>query len=140
VAHKLLKKHITSVTKSNEIIHIMAFWNERFKALAEEFLNTKVNKYQTDILAANFVQHPYWSDVIVSSYFFADIFSGLGPAVAGSIGIVAFANINSEKEFPFMFEPFHGLVPDTAGKRSANPIGIHGPFRWCCAFQLDLRL
>ena len=134
MAHKLPKKLITSVTKSNGIIHIMTFWNERFKALAEEFPNAKVNKYQTDILAANFVQHPYWSDVIVASYFFGDIFSDLGPAVAGSIGIAAFANIIPEKEFPFMFEPVHGLVPDTAGKRIANPIGIPGPFRWCWAF------
>ena len=134
MAQKPPKKHITSVTTSNEIIHIMTFWNERYKALAEEFPNAKVNKYQTDILAANFAQHPDWSDVIVASYFFGDIFSDLGPAVAGNIGIAALANINPEKEFPFMFEPVHGSVPDTAGKGIANPIGIPGPLRWCCAF------
>ena len=48
---------------------------------------------------------------------------GLGPAVAGSIGIAPSANINPEKLHPSMFEPVHGSAPDIAGKGICNPIG-----------------
>ena len=52
---------------------------------------------------------------------FGDILSDLGPAVAGSIGIAASANINPEKVFPSMFEPVHGSAPDIAGKWVGQP-------------------
>jgi tartrate dehydrogenase/decarboxylase/D-malate dehydrogenase len=69
------------------------------------------------------VQHPDWFDVVVGSNLFGDILSDLGPAIAGSIGIAASANLNPVKEFPSMFEPVHGSAPDIAGKGIANPIG-----------------
>jgi tartrate dehydrogenase/decarboxylase / D-malate dehydrogenase len=31
--------------------------------------------------------------------------------------------LNPEREFPSMFEPVHGSVPDIAGRGIANPIG-----------------
>ena len=41
----------------------------------------------TDILAAHFVHHPDWFDVLVTSNLFGDILSELGAAVVGSIGL-----------------------------------------------------
>ena len=58
------------------------------------------DQFHIDILCAHFVQHPDWFDVVVGSNLFGDILSDLGPAVAGSIGIAASANINPEKAFP----------------------------------------
>src|SRR2546428_729235 len=75
-----------------------------------------------DMLAAHFVQHPDWFDVVVASNLFGDILSDLGPALAGSIGLAPGGNINPEKECPSMFEPVHGSAPDIAGKGIANPI------------------
>jgi len=117
------KKHITSATKSNGIIHTMPFWDERFAAIGKEFPDVKRDQFHIDILTANFVQHPDWFDVVVGSNLFGDILSDLGPAIAGSIGIAASANLNPEKQFPSMFEPVHGSAPDIAGKGIANPIG-----------------
>ena len=117
------QKHLTSATKSNGIIHTMPYWDERFRAMSKEFPDVRVDQFHIDILTAHFVQHPDWFDVVVGSNLFGDILSDLGPAIAGSIGIAASANLNPAKEFPSMFEPVHGSAPDIAGKGIANPIG-----------------
>jgi tartrate dehydrogenase/decarboxylase/D-malate dehydrogenase len=92
-----------------------------------------VDKYHIDILAANFVMHPDWFDVVVASNLFGDILSDLGPACTGTIGIAASGNINPERKFPSLFEPVHGSAPDIAGKGIANPIGQI----WCAAMMLE---
>jgi tartrate dehydrogenase/decarboxylase/D-malate dehydrogenase len=116
-------KHLTSATKSNGIVHTMPYWDERFRAIAAEYPEVRTDQYHIDILAANFVLHPDWFDVVVGSNLFGDILSDLGPAVAGTIGIAPSANINPGRTLPSMFEPVHGSAPDIAGKGIANPIG-----------------
>jgi tartrate dehydrogenase/decarboxylase/D-malate dehydrogenase len=117
------KKHVTSATKSNGIIHTMPFWDERFRAISAEYPDIRTDQFHIDILTAHFVRHPDWFDVVVGSNLLGDILSDLGPAVVGSIGIAPSGNLNPEKEFPSMFEPVHGSAPDIAGKGIANPIG-----------------
>lgn len=116
-------RHLTSATKSNGIIHTMPFWDECFHALAVEYPDVRTDQYHIDILAAHFVLHPNWFDVVVGSNLFGDILSDLGPAVVGGIGLAPSANLNPGKEYPSMFEPVHGSAPDIAGKGIANPIG-----------------
>jgi tartrate dehydrogenase/decarboxylase/D-malate dehydrogenase len=116
------KKHLTSATKSNGIIHTMPFWDECFHQMAVQYPDVRTDQFHIDILAAHFVRHPDWFDVVVGSNLFGDILSDLGPAVVGSIGIAPSGNLNPEKEFPSMFEPVHGSAPDIAGKGIANPI------------------
>jgi tartrate dehydrogenase/decarboxylase / D-malate dehydrogenase len=116
------RRHVTSATKSNGIIHTMPFWDERFAEIARAHPDVTTAQYHIDILTAHFVQHPDWFDVVVASNLFGDILSDLGPALAGSIGIAPGANINPEKDAPSMFEPVHGSAPDIAGQALANPI------------------
>jgi tartrate dehydrogenase/decarboxylase / D-malate dehydrogenase len=127
------KKHLTSATKSNGIIHTMPYWDERFAAMGKAYPEIRTDQFHIDILCAHFVQHPDWFDVVVGSNLFGDILSDLGPAVAGSIGIAASANINPEKKYPSMFEPVHGSAPDIAGKFICNPIGQI----WSAALMLE---
>jgi tartrate dehydrogenase/decarboxylase / D-malate dehydrogenase len=127
------RKHVTSATKSNGIIHTMPYWDERFAAMAREFPDIRTDQYHIDILTAHFVRHPDWFDVVVGSNLFGDILSDLGPAVVGSIGIAPSGNINPEREYPSMFEPVHGSAPDIAGRGIANPIGQI----WSGAMMLD---
>ncbi len=127
------KKHVTSATKSNGIIHTMPYWDERFAEMAKSYPEIRTDQYHIDILCAHFVQHPDWFDVVVGSNLFGDILSDLGPALAGSIGIAASANINPERLFPSMFEPVHGSAPDIAGRFIANPIGQI----WSAALMLN---
>jgi tartrate dehydrogenase/decarboxylase/D-malate dehydrogenase len=123
LARRRPKRHLTSATKSNGIVHTMPFWDERVAAIAAEFPDVRVDKFHIDILAAHFVRHPDWFDVVVGSNLFGDILSDLGPAVAGSIAIAPSANLNPERAFPSMFEPVHGSAPDIAGRGIANPVG-----------------
>ena len=132
-AMKRKRKHLTSATKSNGIIHSMPYWDERFAAMSKNYPEIRTAQYHIDILTAHFVQHPDWFDVVVASNLFGDILSDLGPAVAGSIGIAPGGNINPEKEHPSMFEPVHGSAPDIAGKGIANPIAQI----WTGAMMLD---
>ena len=133
LARKRPRRHVTSATKSNGIIHTMPFWDERFAEVSRAFPDVKTAQYHIDILTAHFVQHPDWFDVVVASNLFGDILSDLGPAIAGSIGIAPGGNINPEKEYPSMFEPVHGSAPDIAGKGIANPIAQI----WTGAMMLD---
>ncbi len=127
------RKHVTSATKSNGIIHTMPFWDERFAAVQKDYPDVETAQFHIDILAAHFVQHPDWFDVVVGSNLFGDILSDLGPGIAGSIGIAPSANINPERDYPSMFEPVHGSAPDIAGKGIANPIGQI----WSAAMMLE---
>ena len=127
------EKHLTSATKSNGIVHTMPFWDERFEAIKKMYPDIRTDQYHIDILTANFVLHPDWFDVVVGSNLFGDILSDLAPAIAGTIGIAASANINPEGEFPSMFEPVHGSAPDIAGKGTANPIAAI----WSAAMMLE---
>jgi tartrate dehydrogenase/decarboxylase/D-malate dehydrogenase len=127
------KKHLTSATKSNGIIHTMPFWDECFHEIAKEYPDVRTDQFHIDILTAHFVRHPDWFDVVVGSNLFGDILSDLGPAVVGSIGIAPSGNLNPEREFPSMFEPVHGSAPDIVGKGIANPIASI----WAVALMLD---
>ena len=127
------RRHVTSATKSNGIVHTMPFWDERFRAAAHRYPSVETAQFHIDILTAHFVLHPDWFDVVVASNLFGDILSDLGPAVAGSIGIAPAANINPERSFPSMFEPVHGSAPDIAGRGVANPIGAI----WSAAMMLE---
>ena len=133
LARKRPRRHVSSATKSNGIIHSMPYWDERFAAMSKAYPGVKTAQYHIDILTAHFVQHPDWFDVVVGSNLFGDILSDLGPAIAGSIGIAPGGNINPEKEYPSMFEPVHGSAPDIAGKSVANPIAQI----WTGAMMLD---
>src|SRR3954452_24668068 len=133
LAQRRPKRHLTSATKSNGISITMPYWDERVEEMAKGFADVEVDKYHIDILAANFVMHPDWFDVVVASNLFGDILSDLGPACTGTIGIAPSANINPERTHPSLFEPVHGSAPDIAGRGIANPIGQI----WCGAMMLE---
>ncbi|WP_022729154.1 tartrate dehydrogenase [Fodinicurvata sediminis] len=133
LAQQRQRKHVTSATKSNGIIHTMPYWDERFEEMAKAYPDITTDKFHIDILTAHFVLNPDWFDVVVGSNLFGDILSDLGPAATGTIGIAPSANLNPEKDHPSMFEPVHGSAPDIAGQGIANPIGQI----WSGAMMLD---
>ena len=123
------KKHLTSATKSNGIIHHDAVWDERFSAMSEQYPDVRTDQYHIDILTAHFVQHPglVRRRRRIESFRRHSLRSGTG--CAGSIGIAPSANLNPEREFPSMFEPVHGSAPDIAGRESPIRSGKSGPAR-----------
>jgi len=133
LADKRQRKHVTSATKSNGIIHTMPYWDERFTAMSARYPHVGTDVFHIDILSAHFVQHPDWFDVVVGSNLFGDILSDLGAAVVGGMGLAPAGNINPEGLYPSMFEPVHGSAPDIAGRGIANPIAQI----WTGAMMLD---
>ena len=118
------RRQLAYATKSNGIKHTMPFWDEQVEAMAAQWPDIRVDGYHVDILAANFVTHPDWFDVVVGTNLFGDILSDLGPATAGGIGVAPSANISPDPDLPSMFEPVHGSAPDIAGQDIANPIAM----------------
>ena len=133
LARTRVRKHLTSATKSNGIVHSMPYWDERFAATAKDYPDVTTDQFHIDILTAHFVRNPDWFDVVVGSNLFGDILSDLGPALTGTIGIAPSANLNPEHKHPSCFEPVHGSAPDIAGKGIANPIGQV----WAAAMMLE---
>ena len=133
LAKRRPRRRLTSATKSNGISISMPYWDERVAHMAKAYPEVDTHKFHIDILAAHFVQHPDWFDVVVASNLFGDILSDLGPACTGTIGIAPSASINPERRFPSLFEPVHGSAPDIAGRGVANPIAMI----WSGALMLE---
>lgn len=117
------RKHLTNVTKSNTLIHTLAYWDQVIEEVAADFPDVEYRKMYVDAASANFVLHPEYFDVILTTNMIGDILSDLGGATMGSLGLGGSGNINPEKDFPSMFEPIHGSAPDIMGQKKANPIG-----------------
>lgn len=117
------RKHVTNVTKSNTLIYTLAYWDKVIEEVKEQYPHVEYRHMYIDAASANFVLHPEYFDVVLTTNMLGDILSDLGGAIMGSLGLGGSGNINPEKEFPSMFEPIHGSAPDIAGKGIANPIG-----------------
>ena len=127
------RKHVTNVTKSNTLIHSLAYWDRIVGQVSANYPDVEYRKMYVDNASANFVLHPEVFDVIVTTNFIGDILSDLGGAIMGSLGLGSSGNINPERTYPSMFEPIHGSAPDIAGRGIANPIGAI----WSGAIMLE---
>ncbi|MBT31902.1 MAG: tartrate dehydrogenase [Thalassobius sp.] len=117
------RKKVTNVTKSNTLIHSLAYWDKVIQEVSLFYPDVEYNKMYVDNASANFVLRPEVFDVIVTTNMIGDILSDLGGAIMGSLGFGPSGNINPERTYPSMFEPIHGSAPDIAGQNIANPIG-----------------
>jgi tartrate dehydrogenase/decarboxylase/D-malate dehydrogenase len=127
------RKQVTNVTKSNTLIHSLAYWDRVVEEVRESYPDVQYQKMYIDNASANFVLHPEKFDVVLTTNFIGDILSDLGGAIMGSLGLGPSGNINPEKSYPSMFEPIHGSAPDIAGQGIANPIGAI----WSGALMLE---
>jgi tartrate dehydrogenase/decarboxylase/D-malate dehydrogenase len=116
------RRKLTSITKSNALVHGMVLWDEVFKTLARDYPDVEAHSLLVDAAAMDLVRKPEMFDVIVASNLFGDIITDLSAMVTGSVGLAASGNINPERAYPSMFEPVHGSAPDIAGKGVANPL------------------
>src|SRR5262245_33895927 len=116
------RKKVTSITKSNALVHGMVLWVDAFAAVRRDYPDVQSNFLLVDAAAMDFVRKPESFDVVVASNLFGDILTDLSAIITGSMGLAASANINPERKFPSLFEPVHGSAPDIAGKGIANPL------------------
>lgn len=116
------KRKVTSITKSNAQGHGMVFWDEVFRAVAEEYPDIETESKLIDAACMDFVRKPESFDVVVASNLFGDILTDISAIIIGSVGLAASANIDPSRRHPSMFEPVHGSAPDIAGKGVVNPL------------------
>ena len=122
------KRHVTSATKSNGIIHSMPYWDERFAAMAKQYPDVKTDQYHIDILTRHFCTHPDWFDVSSPRTCSATSCRSLGPRVRRVDRHRSRREYHSgEGIYPSMFEPVHGSAPDIAGKAIATRSPRSGP-------------
>lgn len=115
--------HLTSVTKSNALMHTMVFWDEVVGEVALDYPSVEVTRMHVDAAAYEMVVDPARFDVVLASNLFGDILTDLGAALQGSLGLAASANLNPDGTAPSSFEPVHGSAPTLAGRNVANPGG-----------------
>lgn len=126
-------RKVTNVTKSNTLVHTLAYWDRIVGEVAEQYDEVAYEKMYVDNAAATFVLDPETFDVVLTTNMIGDILSDLGGSIMGSLGLAPSGNINPEKKFPSMFEPIHGSAPDIAGQNVANPVGAV----WSGALMLE---
>jgi tartrate dehydrogenase/decarboxylase/D-malate dehydrogenase len=116
------RKLVTSITKSNALVHSMVLWDDCFRDVSRKYPDVEARSLLVDAAAMDFVRRPEMFDVVVASNLFGDILTDLSAIITGSVGLAASGNINPERTAPSMFEPVHGSAPDIAGKGIANPL------------------
>jgi tartrate dehydrogenase/decarboxylase / D-malate dehydrogenase len=121
-ARTRVRKHVTSITKSNVLKFTMVFWDGLVEEVAKDYPDVSFSHMLVDAAAMNFVRAPQSFDVVVASNLFGDILTDIAAVVIGGMGFAGSANINPTRAFPSMFEPVHGSAPDIAGSGKANPI------------------
>ncbi len=114
------RRRVTMSDKSNAI-PTHRIWQDRFKALAQEYPHITPEHRYVDALALELVREPQRFEVIVTNNLYGDILSDLGAGLVGGLGIAASANLHPGSPHA-LFEPVHGSAPGIAGKGIANPI------------------
>jgi 3-isopropylmalate dehydrogenase len=115
-------REVCMVDKSNAMTHAGGLWQERWRALAQEYPAVATRHLYVDAAAMQLVRDPSQFDVIVTGNLFGDILSDLAAQLIGGMGVAPSANVNLDTRRG-LFEPVHGSAPDIAGKGLVNPVG-----------------
>lgn len=115
------RRHLTLVHKHNVLTYAGDLWSRTFQRLAAEYPQVTTEYQHVDAACMYLVTAPERFDVVVTDNLFGDIFTDIGAAIAGGIGLAASGNLDMSRANPSMFEPVHGSAPDIAGQGVADP-------------------
>jgi 3-isopropylmalate dehydrogenase len=113
------RKKLTLLTKANAI-RAMELWTRTFAEVGAEYPDVTREHQYIDAACMFVVTAPEQYDTVVTSNMFGDIFTDLGAALVGGLGIAASANLHPGKIS--LFESIHGSAPQFAGQNRANPL------------------
>ena len=111
---------LTLIDKANAI-GAMDLWTRAFEEVGREHPGVARDHAYIDAACMWLVKNPESFDTVVTSNMFGDIFTDLGAAIQGGMGLAASGNIHPGRTS--MFEPIHGSAPKHAGRNVASPIG-----------------
>jgi 3-isopropylmalate dehydrogenase len=118
IARKRGKK-VCSVDKAN-VLETSILWREVVSETAADYPDVTLSHMYVDNAAMQLVRDPRQFDVIVTGNLFGDILSDVASVLAGSIGMLPSASLDSHSKG--LYEPIHGSAPDIAGQNRANPL------------------
>jgi len=119
-ARRKKANQLTLVDKANAV-GAMDLWTRTFEEVGRDFPTIAREHAYIDAACMWLVKNPESFDTVVTSNMFGDIFTDLGAAIQGGMGMAASGNIHPGRSS--MFEPIHGSAPKHAGKNVASPIG-----------------
>ncbi|HET9952250.1 MAG TPA: 3-isopropylmalate dehydrogenase [Candidatus Eisenbacteria bacterium] len=114
------RKKLTMIDKANAV-GAMDLWTRVFEEVGREYPDIAREHAYIDAACMWLVKNPESFDTVVVSNMFGDIFTDLGAAIQGGMGVAASGNIHPGRVS--MFEPIHGSAPKHAGRNVASPIG-----------------
>ncbi|MFM8559533.1 MAG: 3-isopropylmalate dehydrogenase [bacterium] len=113
------RRKLTLLTKANAI-RAMELWTRTFAEVGAEYPDITREHQYIDAACMFVVTAPEQYDTVVTSNMFGDIFTDLGAALVGGLGIAASANLHPGRVS--LFESIHGSAPQFAGQNRANPL------------------
>jgi 3-isopropylmalate dehydrogenase len=113
------RKKLTLLTKANAL-RAMELWTRTFAEVGAEYPDVTREHQYIDAACMFVVTAPEQYDTVVTSNMFGDIFTDLGAALVGGLGIAASANLHPGRVS--LFESIHGSAPQFAGQNRANPL------------------
>ncbi len=113
------RKQLTLLTKANAV-RAMELWTRTFAEVGGEYPDITRQHQYIDAACMFVVTQPEQYDTVVTSNMFGDIFTDLGAALVGGLGLAASGNLHPGRVS--LFESIHGSAPQFAGQNKANPI------------------
>jgi 3-isopropylmalate dehydrogenase len=113
------RRKLTLLTKANAI-RAMELWTRTFAEVGAEYPDVTCEHQYIDAACMFAVTAPEQYDTVVTSNMFGDIFTDLGAALVGGLGLAASGNLHPGRVS--LFESIHGSAPQFAGQNRANPL------------------
>jgi len=115
---------VTSIDKANVLGATGTFWRSIVQEVHDtEYPEVVLDHVYVDAFNMYLFIKPSRYSVILTSNAHGDILSDGAAGLAGSLGLLPSASINSNTSFG-LYEPGGGSAPDIAGKGIANPIAM----------------
>lgn len=119
---------VMSADKAN-VMESGVLWRDVVSHVGHDYPDVQLTHFYADNASYQLNRRPCDFDVILSDNLFGDMLSDQVAALAGSLGMLPSACLQTlppqgERAGPALYEPVHGTAPDIVGQGIANPIGM----------------
>ncbi len=109
---------VTTATKWNILPRSDGYFRDVVADVVAGYPDLELVSYLADDLGRRIVACPEELDVVVLPNLYGDLFSDVGAATVGGLGVVPSGCYGEDSSY---FEPIHGTAPDIAGTGTINP-------------------